>query len=39
MEEKRCYGCMKLKNSGPVCQHCGFDETMGNASHQLPWAL
>ena len=36
MEEKRCYGCMKLKNSGPVCQHCGFDETVQNASHQLP---
>ena len=36
MEEKRCYGCMKHKISSPICEHCGFDETAGNASHQLP---
>ena len=36
MEEKRCYGCMKLYDSGPVCPHCGFDENTRNASHQIP---
>lgn len=36
METKRCYGCMKLKTDSPVCEHCGFDETSANASHQLP---
>jgi len=35
MEEKRCLGCMKLKQE-QVCEHCGFDETQSNASHQLP---
>ena len=34
--EKRCYGCMKLKQESPVCEHCGFDETAENPSHQLP---
>ena len=34
--EKRCPGCMKQKQDSPVCEHCGFDETAGNASHQLP---
>ena len=32
----RCPGCMKLKMSSPVCEHCGFDERTANASHQLP---
>lgn len=36
MEEKRCYGCMKIKSSCPICEHCGYDENMSNASHQLP---
>ncbi len=34
--EKRCYGCMKLKQAGPVCEHCGFDENRQNDLHQLP---
>ena len=36
MEEKRCYGCMKRKNSSPICEYCGFDEANQNAVHQLP---
>lgn len=36
MEKKRCYGCMKLKASSPVCEHCGYDENTRNAPHQLP---
>ena len=36
MEKKRCYGCMKLKVSSPVCEHCGYDENTRNAPHQLP---
>ena len=35
MEKTRCPGCMKLKASGAVCEHCGFDENTQNASHQL----
>ena len=27
---------MKLKNSSPHCEHCGFDERNKNSSHQLP---
>ena len=36
MEGKRCYGCMNIKTSGPVCQHCGYNEYSGNEPHQLP---
>lgn len=36
MEEKRCYGCMKLKTSSPICEHCGYDERTRNESHRLP---
>lgn len=36
MEKKRCYGCMKLKASSPVCEYCGYDENTRNAPHQLP---
>ena len=34
--ENRCFGCMKIKTGSPVCGHCGYDETAGNAPHQLP---
>ena len=34
MEQNRCPGCMNIK-SGPVCEHCGFDERRQNAPHQL----
>ena len=34
MAEARCYGCMKEKKQ-PVCEHCGYDEKIQNASHQL----
>ena len=33
---KRCYGCMKLKNNSPICEHCGYNENVPNYSHQLP---
>ena len=36
MEEKRCYGCMKLKTSSPICEHCGYDERTQNDPHRLP---
>ncbi|MGN0976467.1 MAG: serine/threonine protein kinase, partial [Faecousia sp.] len=36
MEEKRCYGCMKLKKNSPICEHCGYDDRQTNAPHQLP---
>ena len=35
MEEKRCLGCMQLKNS-PVCPHCGWNEDAPVAAHLLP---
>lgn len=35
MERHRCYGCMKMKTESPVCEYCGYDETMQNESHQL----
>ena len=35
MNEKRCFGCMRLK-SQVVCEHCGYDERIQNAPHQLP---
>lgn len=36
MKETRCYGCMKLKTSGPICEHCGYDARETNAPHQIP---
>ncbi len=36
MEQYRCYGCMNLKTQRPQCEHCGFDESTRNLSHQLP---
>ncbi len=36
MKEKLCYGCMKIKLGEYVCEHCGYDETVKNESHQLP---
>ena len=36
MTKKRCFGCMQLKESSPVCEHCGFNENVQNESHQLP---
>ena len=36
MEQKRCYGCMNLKSTSPVCEHCGYDEQTSNGPHQLP---
>jgi len=36
MEEKRCFGCMKIKSDDPVCAYCGYDETVQNEPHQLP---
>lgn len=36
METKFCYGCMRYKQTSPVCELCGFDERNLNESHQLP---
>ena len=36
MEPQRCYGCMKLKQKSPICEHCGFDERVPNAPNHLP---
>ena len=36
MEQKRCFGCMKLKQNSPICEHCGSDENTPNSPHQLP---
>ena len=36
MEQKRCYGCLRMKGRETVCPHCGFDERTQNAPHQLP---
>jgi len=33
---KRCFGCMKLKNNSPICEHCGYNENIPNYPHQLP---
>ena len=33
---KRCVGCMKMKDSSPVCEHCGYNEHVPNENHQLP---
>ena len=34
--QARCYGCMKIKNQHPICEHCGFHEQTQNQPHQLP---
>lgn len=36
MTGKRCFGCMNIKYSTPVCEHCGYNEYAGNERHQLP---
>lgn len=36
MEQNRCMGCMKPKQSCPICEHCGHDERAQNQIHQLP---
>lgn len=36
MEQKRCYGCMKLKPDSPVCPYCGYDERIPGEPHRLP---
>lgn len=36
MEEKRCYGCMKIKKTEGVCPFCGYDDSIPNEAHQLP---
>lgn len=36
MEQKRCYGCMKLKPENPVCPYCGYDERIPGEPHRLP---
>lgn len=33
---KRCVGCMKMKNSSPICEHCGYNENIPNLPHELP---
>ena len=36
MEQKRCYGCMNMRSvHGYVCEHCGYDERVGNLPTQL----
>ena len=35
MDPKQCLGCMRLKTTSPVCEHCGYDERTANAPHQL----
>lgn len=36
MDQKRCYGCMNMRSAeGYVCEHCGYDERMGNLPTQL----
>jgi len=34
--ETRCYGCMRPKQSTPICEHCGHDDRRNNAPHQIP---
>lgn len=36
MEEKRCYGCMRVKTEEGPCPYCGYDGTVPNEEHQLP---
>lgn len=33
---KRCYGCMRIKQNSPICEHCGYDEAAANYPNQLP---
>jgi serine/threonine protein kinase len=36
MDQKRCCGCMNMRSAqGYVCEHCGYDERMGNLPTQL----
>ena len=35
MEQRRCFGCMKLTDQ-IVCPHCGYPQTAANEPHQLP---
>lgn len=35
-KEKRCYGCMRIKEESGVCSYCGYDDASANAEHQLP---
>ncbi|MBO7252140.1 MAG: serine/threonine protein kinase, partial [Oscillospiraceae bacterium] len=32
----RCFGCMRIKENKPICEHCGYDECRENGNHQLP---
>lgn len=34
--EKLCYGCMRMKQRSPLCEHCGYNENIDNMPHQLP---
>lgn len=36
MESVRCPGCMQLKQTRPLCEHCGYNENIDNHPHQLP---
>ena len=36
MDFNRCYGCMKPKTEGTVCENCGYSSDSANALHQLP---
>ena len=33
---ERCFGCMRMKEKAPICEHCGYDERTKNSDHQLP---
>lgn len=35
MQERRCYGCMRITEKGQKCKYCGSDECIINESHQL----
>lgn len=35
MESTRCYGCMSPLENGILCPHCGHDNSLPNAPHQL----
>ena len=35
MEQRRCFGCMKLTDQS-VCPHCGYPQNASNEPHQLP---
>lgn len=34
--EKRCPGCMRMKEQSPLCEHCGCNDAIDNLPHQLP---